>query len=324
MTSKRPLVSLLLLIASVVLLSGIGARPAQALSCSATVSPPAFGSPDILSGAAIYAIGSLSVTCAGSGAERNMTVLACPNMSLGSGNLAARGPQRYLASASSSQLYFNIYQDNYTTLWGGTADMGGTAPAVFVTLDGSGNGTSSDIPVYARINAAQTSAPVGLYQTIITVDVRSSTNTNFGCDTVNTNSSQSSFNVSANYIANCIMATSSLNFGMIGSLTSAVDAEAPLSLTCSNGSSYAVALDGGQAAVSDPTQRRMTKAGNVLYYGLYRDSGRQQPWGSDSGTTRTGTGTGLTQSLSVYGRIPAQAMAPPGTYQDTIVATVSY
>jgi spore coat protein U-like protein len=121
------------------------------------------------------------------------------------------------------------------------------------------------------------------------------------------------------------MATSNLSFGTIGGLMSPVDAEAPLSLTCSNGGSYAVALDGGQSAATDPTQRRMTKSGNVLFYGLYRDSARQQPWGSDTGiNTRTGTGTGLTQSLSVYGRIPVQAMAPPGTYQDVIVATVSY
>ncbi|WP_409528142.1 spore coat protein U domain-containing protein [Rhizobium sp.] len=38
----------------------------------------------------------------------------------------------------------------------------------------------------------------------------------------------------------------------------------------------------------------------------------------------TGTGTGSPQTLTVYGRVPAQNTPAPGTYSDTVVVTVSY
>jgi spore coat protein U-like protein len=38
----------------------------------------------------------------------------------------------------------------------------------------------------------------------------------------------------------------------------------------------------------------------------------------------TGTGTGLAQSPTVYGRIAPQATPSPGTYNDTIVVTLTY
>lgn len=323
MTAARPWLSALLFVLVALVSSLSGTSTAHALSCSASVSAPAFGAPDILADSAIDAVGSLSISCIGTGGERSMTVLACPNMNLGTGNQGVGAPSRRLANGA-SKLAFNLYQDAYATLWGGSPDMGGTAPAVLVTLDSNGNGNSTSLPIYARIAGGQSTVPVGLYQSIITVDVRSSTTTGFGCDTVNTNSATSSFTVSANYLSNCIMATSNLSFGTIGGLATAIDAEAPLSLTCSTGGSYTLALDGGQAAASDPTQRKMSKSGVTVTYGLYRDAARQLPWGSDMTTVRGGTGTGNAQSITVYGRIPVQAMPPPGTYQDVIVATVSY
>jgi spore coat protein U-like protein len=48
-------------------------------------------------------------------------------------------------------------------------------------------------------------------------------------------------------------------------------------------------------------------------------------WGSTVGTnTESGTGTGSTQSLTVYGRVASQTTPNPGTYSDTIVVTVAY
>ena len=74
-----------------------------------------------------------------------------------------------------------------------------------------------------------------------------------------------------------------------------------------------------------PTQRKMTKAAEFVLYGLYRDSARSLPFGNTIGTnTLAGTGTGLAQSATVYGRIPPQATPSPGTYNDTIVVTLTY
>ena len=88
---------------------------------------------------------------------------------------------------------------------------------------------------------------------------------------------------------------------------------------------YTVALNGGNDAATDPTLRKMSKGAEKITYGLYRDAARTQPWGSTSGTnTVAGTGSGLAQSLTVYGRVPVQATPSPGAYADTIVVTLTY
>lgn len=74
------------------------------------------------------------------------------------------------------------------------------------------------------------------------------------------------------------------------------------------------------------TTRRMVSAGRYVVYGLYQDAARSKPWGTNtgSGETLSGTGTGLTQSHTVYGRVAPQSAPPAGTYTDTVVVTVTY
>jgi spore coat protein U-like protein len=69
----------------------------------------------------------------------------------------------------------------------------------------------------------------------------------------------------------------------------------------------------------------MTNGNDAIAYGLYRNSQRTSPWGETlDADTLSGTGTGLTQSVPVYGRVPPQATPRPGTYSDTVVVTVIY
>ncbi|CAN7608747.1 spore coat protein U domain-containing protein [Pararhizobium sp. LjRoot255] len=42
------------------------------------------------------------------------------------------------------------------------------------------------------------------------------------------------------------------------------------------------------------------------------------------GGSYSGTGTGVAQSVPVYGRVPAPTTPTQGLYSDTIVATVTY
>lgn len=44
----------------------------------------------------------------------------------------------------------------------------------------------------------------------------------------------------------------------------------------------------------------------------------------DAVGTNTVAGTGLTQNLTMYGTVPAQATPPPGTCNDTVVVTITY
>jgi spore coat protein U-like protein len=48
-------------------------------------------------------------------------------------------------------------------------------------------------------------------------------------------------------------------------------------------------------------------------------------WGNTVGTdTVAGTGNGAAQALTVYGQIAAGLYVTPGSYTDTITATVTY
>jgi spore coat protein U-like protein len=50
-------------------------------------------------------------------------------------------------------------------------------------------------------------------------------------------------------------------------------------------------------------------------------------WGASTGTnTVAGTGTGANQVYQVYGQVanPSLSNAAPGSYQDTITATITY
>jgi spore coat protein U-like protein len=108
-------------------------------------------------------------------------------------------------------------------------------------------------------------------------------------------------------------------------VTSNVDSTSTVTARCNNTLPYTVSLSGGNAAATDPTQRKMAKAAETVTYGLYRDAARLQPWGSTAGTdTVTGTGTGVAQNITIYGRVPPQTTGSPGNYSDTIVATVTY
>jgi spore coat protein U-like protein len=63
----------------------------------------------------------------------------------------------------------------------------------------------------------------------------------------------------------------------------------------------------------------------LVSYELYRNSARTQRWGNTlNSDTVIGSGTGGTQNLTVYGRVPAQTTPSAGTYNDTITVTVTY
>jgi spore coat protein U-like protein len=69
----------------------------------------------------------------------------------------------------------------------------------------------------------------------------------------------------------------------------------------------------------------MIKAAEFVISGLYRDAARSLPFGNTIGTnTLSGVGSDQTQSVPVYGRVPPQTTPTPGTYTDTVVATITY
>jgi len=135
--------------------------------------------------------------------------------------------------------------------------------------------------------------------------------------------------VSVNVINSCTVAASPMSFGAPSAIGGAnVDTTSTITLQCTNGASYDVALDLGLNAASG--QRYMSNGAATpvkIPYNVYTDSGRTTSWGNTSGTdTVAGTaGTSGAVSLTAYGRIPSTATSVgAGSYTDTVTVTVTF
>jgi spore coat protein U-like protein len=97
-------------------------------------------------------------------------------------------------------------------------------------------------------------------------------------------------------------------------------------VTCTLGDVYNIALNPGTFAGATVTTRRMTgPSAGGLAYSLYRDASRTLNWGQTIGTdTLQQTGSGLAQTATVYGKIPALQAVTAGSYTDTVGITVTF
>ncbi len=132
--------------------------------------------------------------------------------------------------------------------------------------------------------------------------------------------------VSATVVSSCTVSTTPMAFGTYNN--SLLTSTATVTATCTNTTPYNVGLNAGTANGATVTTRGMFVSGTpgvVLNYSLYSNSGRTTNWGTTVGTdTVTGTGNGSAQAITVYGQIPAGQLVAPGSYTDTITATITY
>jgi spore coat protein U domain-containing protein, fimbrial subunit CupE1/2/3/6 len=132
--------------------------------------------------------------------------------------------------------------------------------------------------------------------------------------------------VSANVVNACTVSDGTLNFGAYDPLSgSNLDQTGSFDVRCTNGGSAAIKLDQGLHGTGslDAPARRMTDGGgNYLDYQLFSDVDRAVAWEGATGIDYTGTGN--TQSQTVYGRIVAGQNAVAGNFSDTVVITVTY
>jgi spore coat protein U-like protein len=132
------------------------------------------------------------------------------------------------------------------------------------------------------------------------------------------------FSVTATINASCTINASGLSFGpFVGSLTFGTG---QVTVNCSNTTPYSVGLDAGLASGATVTTRKMQGPGGALLaYGLFQNPAHTTNWGNTPTVdTVDGIGNGQNQNLSVYGDIPLSQNVAPGSYQDTITATITY
>jgi spore coat protein U-like protein len=135
------------------------------------------------------------------------------------------------------------------------------------------------------------------------------------------------FTVTATVLASCQVTASDLDFGNYAATSGAdTTADTTIDVTCTNGTHYTIALDGGSVA-QDVAARAMSD-GNAhsLSYGLYTSAAFTTAWGDGTGATATvsGTGDGTAQPTTVFGRLPAGQYVPAAPYSDHITVTVTY
>jgi spore coat protein U-like protein len=300
---------------------------AHALICTFSASDVAFGAIDILAGTANDTTATVNISCTG---VPLTTMRICMNLNAGTGGADNSG--RFMQRAGGGTLTYQLYQNPArTTIWGSTS-WGLTGGPVQLDLPlGLTGSASTTATIYGRVLASQTMAHTGSYssafsggQTLFAYAVSTGL---FDCNTIGSLppiTASPTFNVTANINDNCAVTAQNINFGSHGVLGTNVDATGQVSITCTTSTNYTVGLNGGNAN-GPPTARKMSKLSETVTYALYQDAAHNLPWGNTINTnTIAGTGTGLTQNLTVYGRVAPQSTPSSGTYTDTVVVTVTY
>lgn len=306
-----------------------GAATAQ--TCTATIPTGSYGPVDILSGASSDTTASFSVTCSGT---RNRTLRLCLDVSRGT-TVNGAGVTRALASGANYLLH-DIYSDSARQqqwgAWGGGTFLfpfGSGGIQRDLPLGATGSATIS-LVLYGRINASQQTTPPGTYiwstaSAGFTYFYTGATTPSCPSGSLFYRGNPDSSVWTATILPNCLVTASNVNFGATGVLSANIDAVGTIQARCTNTTPYSIALSNGIGGGTGPLQRKMVKGGESVVYGLYRDAGHQSPFGSTLGTdTFSGIGSGLAQSVSVYGRILPQATPSAGDYADTITVTLTY
>jgi spore coat protein U-like protein len=293
------------------------ATSANAQNCTVSMPAMAFGNVNVLAGAAVNTTSTITVTCTGGSAAGQRL---CISMGVGS---AGDATSREMTGPTAALLRYDLYTDAARThLWGSWQTGYDTAG---VQLDVARRSTTP-ITIYGKLFGSQQTVAPGSYSSTFTANpfVQYGNIGAASCPT-GARTANTSTTATATILSSCNVSATNLNFGTASVLTANVDATSTLSVQCSNALPYTVALNGGNSGAVNPTLRKMANGPAQITYGLYRDAARSLPWGSTAGTnTASGTGNGLVQALTVFGRVPAQTTPAPGLYQDTIVVTLTY
>ena len=124
---------------------------------------------------------------------------------------------------------------------------------------------------------------------------------------------------------NCTISATNLVFPAQGLLTAPVPGSSQISVQCTNNNAYSLALNGGTVG-GNVLARKMkhSTAADTVGYQLYQGSNYAIVWGdATGGSPMAGLGTGAAQSYTVYGLVP-QATPRPGSYSDTVTATITF
>ena len=317
---------------------------AVAQTCTATMTDMNFGNVEVALNQDAITTGDLFISCSGAGSNQQLRL--CLHLCEGSGGMdSSDANPRYMNN--SSGLQYNLFRDiALIQIWGARESAGNSycassawtnknlVLAMSPFADASGN-YSTSVTVYGRVFSGQTTMPVGSYSSSFTATSNSQSrfvlayrNCCLACNTTSTFQTTSApFMVSATVVPSCFVSATDLDFGMDSLLSGNVDQTSTVSVTCAAGQAYSLRLNQGTTTGGTTTTRLMKHVSSsaTIPYQLFSNAARTQNWGNAAGTGVNGTGTGSAVDHTVYGRVPAQAVAPQaGAYSDTVTVTVVY
>lgn len=306
-------------------------------SCSANASDLAFG--NISMGAVQNSTAAITVNCTTTNLAilGNVKVRMCLN--IGAGTTIST---RKMNTPLLNPLQFQIYRDaSRSQIWGDSIsdDLNLDFPYTLALLGGGSSSISATL--YAQV-PAQLGLAAGNYQNTSVgnhtrLDYRYAEpalllgNPSYPTSCTSGGNGGGSitfpFTTHATVPASCIIdVVNNLKFGSVsGLITSNTDQTTNFSFTCTKTTPWQVSLDNGLHANGTVRRMRLGGTNNYVQYELYSDSAHNLPWGSILDTnTVNNTGTGSSQNLTIYGRVPAPQSVPSGYYSDTVTVTITY
>jgi spore coat protein U-like protein len=132
--------------------------------------------------------------------------------------------------------------------------------------------------------------------------------------------------ISAEVVASCTIdqvgaiSLTGLTNSAAGTSSSDID------VTCTNGTGYDVLIDNGANFAAGSRNLLGDLTAEALPYGLFTSVAYSTPWPAVAGGTAAFTGSGGSETHTVYLQIPAVSLvaAKADTYSDTVNVTVEY
>jgi spore coat protein U-like protein len=129
----------------------------------------------------------------------------------------------------------------------------------------------------------------------------------------------------------CSIFTIAVAFGgysvLTANATTPLDIAGGISLNCDRGRIVRIRLDQGLYPASGSSNaaplRQMGQGTYRLAYNLYEDAARTTVWNNSPPGVRPPSNS-YPIIVPVYGRVPAGQLSPPGSYSDTVVATITF
>lgn len=158
-----------------------------------------------------------------------------------------------------------------------------------------------------------------LKKSLLMISVTSSlvfTSASYADTSAYTKQATANMNVSLTVLKACSITANDMAFGKQYSNAGDLSISTTASVVCTKNTPYKVSSDTSH-------DYQMSDAnGDKIAYSLYADKTATTPFTTGS----TGTGSGVTQNINIYGQVSSAALqvAPAGDYTDTVMLTVDY